>query len=169
VEQDRYVQCRNRVEERRELRRVERLTFDVGVDLNRTEAQVANGALQLPDRGVDLVHRHAGGAANEALGKPRHEIGHLVVRNPREFQRLLRTSNAFDRRIGGVNNLDVPVARRVHHAKPRVKIEQCGHHPFLFLEPGGELQPRVAILRRDDVIENVDLHRNSELGIMSCE
>ena len=43
-------------------------------------------------------------------------------------------------------------------ADKRTKTERSLLCPLLFLEPRSELEAGVSILRRDDVIEDVDLH-----------
>ena len=55
----------------------------------------------------------------------------------------------------------VSLAGGVHRSEPGVQIEQRGHDALLILQThlrGSDLEPRLAIARRDDVIEDVDFH-----------
>ena len=88
-------------------------------------------------------------------------LGHLVVGDSRQLERVGGGGDVLDWRVGGVDDLDVPVACAVHRTKPGVEVEQGGHHALLFLQAHRgrrNPEPRVTISRRDDVIENVNLH-----------
>ncbi len=82
MEQDGNVEVRHFVEDRRERGVVERPSLNIGVDLDGTEAQLPDRAVELIERPLRVVHRKTGGRAKEPVGKARDELRHLVVRDP---------------------------------------------------------------------------------------
>ena len=118
------------IEQRHELRIVQRLSVDVGVDLHSTEAMLTDGAMKLGESGVDVVQRQTRGGANEPLG--------IGKRGPpfrhwrcAEVQRFSGTGKMLHGRIRCVDDLHVTLAGDVHRAEPCVQIEQRGDRQFL--------------------------------------
>ena len=161
MEQDRDIERGDPIEQRHELRIVQRASLHVGVDLHTDKAQLADSSIELRDRSVDVVQRHACSGAGEPVGKSGHEGRHLVVRDARELERLRGPRKLLDGRICRVDDLHVSVAGDVHRSETCVQIEQRGDGAFLILQThlwGRNLESCVAVPRGDDVIEDVDLH-----------
>jgi hypothetical protein len=155
----RHVERGGAIEDWRETWVIQRNAAAVGIDLHAAEAELADGAIELGDRGIDVVHRHTRRGADEPVGISGHQLRHLVVRNPRERQRFAGTADVLDRGIGRREDLDVAVAAAVHRAEARVEIEQRRHRALLILQPElwrRRLLARLVVVRRHDVIENVD-------------
>ena len=150
------------VEQRGDGRVVERPSLDIGIDLDADETQLPNRAIQLTDRGVDVVHRHAGGRAGESVGMACDKFRHFVVGDPRQLQRVSGFGDQLDRRIGDVDDLHVAVAGDVHGSEPGVEVQERRHDAFLILQPhlrGRGFEPRLAVPWCDDMVEDVDFHR----------
>ena len=78
-----------------------------------------------------------------------------------------RSGDALDRRIGCVDDLNVPLTCPIHHAASGVEIEQGGHHALHILEAHlgrRNRQPPLVVPGSDDVVEYVDFHERMALG-----
>ena len=108
-----------------ELRQVERLAGDVGIDQHAARAQRGDGAARLAHRAIHVGETQRRGKSGKALRVLGAQLGHAIVGDARELQPDVRLGDLFDRRVGQRDDLPV-VAVFVHLRKARVKIEQLG-------------------------------------------
>ena len=148
-------------EDRLVLRLVEGPAVDVGEDLHAGGAEMVDGALQLGQRGVGIVHGQRGDEGGETVGVALHDGRHLVVGDPRQVGARGGRGDHLDGWVGKGEDLDVALPA-IHHREAQVEVHEHGdpRHALLQREPRrrhGE-QP-LEVLPRQDVREDVDLHR----------
>ena len=103
----------------------------------------------------------SGQKSGETVRMPGHELGHLVVGDSGQLERVDRIGKALNRWVRHCQDLQVAFAGRVHGPESGVEIEERRHHPLLILQPHlrrSDLETGVAVPGRDDVIEDVDFH-----------
>jgi hypothetical protein len=145
------------VEDRCELRKVERRAGRVRVDLHARCAQVAHGALDLLHGGGGVAHRHGGEKAGEPVRVPIHELGEAVIAGARQLRRGLRTDECLDG--GRAERDDLPVVgERVHQAEACVEVAErwqlhrAAEHALVRSAPLEQFEKP----RRHEVRERVD-------------
>src|SRR5437879_576380 len=160
------VLVRHALEDREELRLVERPAVDVGEDLDALGAELADGAVHLLERGGDVIHRQRGDEGRELPGVLLHDLGHAVVRQPGQLGGLLGTSQKLDG--GHRQGQDLPVlGEALHHAHALVQVPQHRNvHPALELGrerrvPLGDLLHPLEVRLRKDVRKDVELQHYS--------
>src|SRR3989441_7337809 len=160
------VLVRHALEDREELRLVERPAVDVGEDLDALGAELADGAVHLLERGGDIVHRQRGDEGRELPGVLLHDLRHAVVRQPGELGGLLGTSQELDGRHRQGQDLLV-LGEALHHAHALVQVPQHRNvHPALELRrerrvPLGDLLHPLEVRLRKDVRKDVELQHYS--------
>lgn len=165
MEQDRKIELLHALEQRQKLRRIERLAVDVGEHLDAAKPELTDRALHLAERGLDVAHGQAGTRGHKTLRVLRHELRHLVIRDPRGLDGIAWSRDAFDVRSGlGKNLHDLWVL--VHHPEPRLEIgESWIRAPVLrILGSDSRTCPCVALAevsRSQDVREDVDDRHHS--------
>ena len=146
------------LEDRREFRIVERAAVDVGEDLDAAGAQGLDRALHLLERRLDVVHRHRGDEAGEALRVLGDDLRHAVIGDARQLGRALGRGDEFDRRHRQGEDLLI-VAEFLHQPQARIEVVEhgdVGPAPHRRLV-GNDLDHLVEIGFREDVREDVDL------------
>jgi hypothetical protein len=96
----------------------------------------------------------------------RHDGRHLVVGQPGELRRDVGTAHHLQRRIGQGEDLTI-VLVAIHDPEPLVEIHEHrdARHPLLQRHAGRrDTQHPVEVRPREDVGENVDLHRPPVTG-----
>ncbi len=106
----------------------ERFARDVGEQLDAARAERIDGAVDLDERSLDVVHRQRCDEGGEAVGVPAAELRQGVVGHARELRRGRGPGDQFQRRIGERDHLLQPV-ELVEQGEPGVDIPQR-------LEPG---------------------------------
>src|SRR5881396_3193407 len=160
------VPVRHALEDREELRLVERPAVDVGDDLDAPGAELADGAVHLLERGGDVVHRQRGDEGRELPGVLLHDLRHAVVRQPGQLGGLLGASQKLDGRHRQGQDLPV-LGEALHHAHALVQVPQHRNvHPALELRrerrvPCGDLLHPLEVRLRKDVRKNVELQHYS--------
>ena len=89
MEPDRKIERRHPGEKRSELRLIERPSPDVGKDLDSRGPKLGNGAIDLSEGGLGVVHRHRGHETGETIGIFLHQPGHAVVGQARQLRGFL--------------------------------------------------------------------------------
>ena len=160
---DRQVVRGHAGEDRPELGRAQRLAGDVGEDLDAARAEAFHRAVDLGERGLDVVHRQRRDERREAVGVPAAKLGQRVVGEPRELRRLVGGRDQLERRIGEREHLLQPV-ELVEQGEPRIDVPQR-------LEPRergdgdmtrNDLGQAVEIRLGHEMIEDVDDHKQDE-------
>src|SRR6266436_6254335 len=160
------VPVRHALEDREELRLVERPAVDVGEDLDALRAELADGAVHLLERGRHVVHRQRGDEGRELPGVLSHDLSHAVVRQPRQLGGLLGVSQELDGRHRQGQDLLV-LGEALHHAHALVEVPQHRDmHPALELRrerrvPLGDLLHPLEVRLRKDVRKNVEFQHYS--------
>ena len=151
------VVLRHALEDRPEFRRRQRLAGDIGEDLDAAGAKLVDRAVDLGERGVDIVHRQRGDEGRKVIGILAADLGQRVVGHPRELRRLVGRRDQFERRIGEREHL-LQAVELVEQRTPRIDVPQRldarkrGHHRMARNEIG---QP-VEIGLGHEMIEDVD-------------
>src|SRR5882762_6892325 len=160
------VLVRHALENREELRLVERPAVDVGEDLDALRAELADGAVHLLERRRHVVHRQRGDEGRELPGVLPHDLRHAVVRQPRQLGGLLGTSEELDGRHRQGQDLLV-LGEALHHAHALVEVPQHRDmHPALELRrerrvPLGDLLHPLEVRLRKDMRKNVEFQHYS--------
>ncbi len=127
VQEDRPVEALGGLEDRLELRVVQRRAVDVGVELHADGAAVGREQpLELGHGGVGRVHRQGGQKAGEAVAVARDQVGQAVVGQPREVGHRLGAAHRLQRRHPQRDHLPV-VVEPVHDAEPLVEVIDAGN------------------------------------------
>ena len=160
VQPDGAADLRHALEDRQEVRLVQRTAVHVRKHLDSRRAEVADGAVDLPNRRVRVVHRHRCDKPGETAGMPRHRCGHGIVGDSRQLRRLLGRAKRFKGRRGEAQHLHV-VVEQIHHPEPLVQIDhgRDSTHAFLHIRSArGHGRHPIEVRGRKDVAEQVDLH-----------
>src|SRR3989442_682871 len=179
VEPDRQPARRHTVEERRPLGLVERPPVDVGEDLDAGGAEPVDGAVDLSQGGVGVVHRQGGDEAGEAVGMLRDQLGHAVVREARQRRGRVRAGERLDRRRREREDLDVTLVP-VHDPEAlleerfRIMDRYEGYVQVLTLASppiealaGPDAAPALARLANDGMAELVAKHPDRFPGFVA--
>src|SRR3989475_4409140 len=160
------VLVRHALEDREDLRLVERPAVDVGEDLDALGAELADGAVHLLEGGRHVVHRQRGDKGGELLGVLPHDLGHAVVRQPGQLGGLRGISQELDGRHRQGQDLLV-LGEALHHAHALVEVPQHRNvHPALELRrerriPLGDSLHPLEVRLRKNVRKNVELQHYS--------
>src|SRR5438046_3900519 len=163
------VPVRHALEDREELRLVERPAVDVGEDLDAPGAEVADARVHILERGSDVIHRQRGDEGRELPGVLLHDLSHAVVRQPGQLGGLLGTSQELDGRHRQSQDLLV-LGEALHHAHALVQVPQHRDvHPALELRrerrvPLGDLLHPLEVRLRKDVRKDVELQLYSSFA-----
>jgi hypothetical protein len=164
VHPDRPVELRHAREHRLEARVVGRAAVHVRVDLNAERAQLADRPVDLGQRGIDVVDRHAGHEAEEGVGPIAHQLGQRVVGQPGQLDGLGGPTERFDRWCRETDDLRV-VLERLDHAQALINVVERADRRRPLEQVGrplrGDLLEAVVVGPREDVAEGVDLHSAS--------
>src|SRR5947208_10684608 len=160
------VLVRHALEDREELRLVERRAGRGGEDLDAPRTELAEGAVHLLEGGGEVIHRQRGDEGGELRGVLLHDLSHAVVRQPGQLGGLLGTSQKLDG--GHRQGQDLPVlGEALHHAHALVEVPQHRSvHPALELRrerrvPLGDLLHPLEVRLRKDVRKDVELQHYS--------
>src|ERR671915_327299 len=158
---NRPVELGHAGEQRLEAGIVEWQAVHVRVDLDAEGAELPHGPVDLPERGVHVVHRQTGDEADERLRARAHQLGHLVVRQAGEVGRLGRLAQRLERRRRQADDLRV-VVEGLDHAQPLVDVPERADRGGALHEVRGPLarallEP-VEVPLRQYVAERIELH-----------
>ena len=173
MQQDRLAGFGDDIEDRQELRLVERHAVGVGGELHRIGA-VLQGALGLLGGSLRRVHRQQRRPADEMLWMFRGHFGEAVIGDLRHLRRLLRAPQPLDRRQAVGQHLRI-VFELLDDAQPQIEIGQrrnAAHALAEILRSRRRLQQRVVIALREKVIEGVDIAhaaRSPSVLLKSCQ
>ena len=120
---------------------------------------VLHRAVDLGERGLDIVHRQRGDEGREAVRMLAAEGGQLVIGDARELRRAIGRRDQLERRIGKRNDL-LQVVEFVERGEPRLDVPQRleprkGGDRHV---PGNKVGQAVEIRLWHEVIEDVDDH-----------
>ena len=154
---DRQIELDHAFEDRPEFRRAERLAGDIGEHLDAPGAQVSHRAVDLLQRGVDVVHRQRRDKGWKALRMPPADVGKTVIGDARQLRGALGRPQQFERRIGERQHLAV-VAELIEQLESRVEVPQRRQ---LGKRGGGrvirhELPQFLEVSRRQEVVVDVE-------------
>jgi hypothetical protein len=159
MDPDRQVVFRHAAKDRAELGQAQRFPKYVGEYLDAARAERPDGAIDFRDTGRDVVHRHRGDEAGEAVGETPAELGQPIIGDARQFRRALRRPQDLDRRIGQRQDLLISV-ELIEEAQPRLDVPQRRQ-----LGKGGkgdvagrEVAEPVEDRFRHEVVEHVEHH-----------
>src|SRR5262249_15848075 len=88
MQPDRQVVRGHAPEDRAKLSGRERLAGDIGEELDAAGAEILHGAVDLGERGVDIVHRQRRNESREAIGMLAAQLRQAAVRPRRKLRRL---------------------------------------------------------------------------------
>src|SRR6516164_10058937 len=108
-----------------ELRLVERLSSDIGVDQHTARAEVLDGAVSFRHRAFDGGQAKRRGKGRKTLWIFAAQFRHRVVGDARELQADFGRSDVLDRRIGQRDDLTI-IAELIHLLETGIEIEQLG-------------------------------------------
>ena len=157
MDPDRQVVLRHALEDRPELRCRQRLAGDIGEHLDAACAEVADRAVDLGERGVDIVHRQRGDEGRELVGIPAADLGERVVGEPRQLRRHVGRRDQFERRIGEREDL-LQAVESIEQRTPGIQVPQRldarerGHRRLARNEIGEPIE----IGLRHEMIEDVE-------------
>ena len=117
------VVLRHALEDRPELRCRQRLAGDIGEDLDAAGAKFVDGAVDLGERGLDIVHRQRGDEGREMIGIPAADFGQRIIRQPREIRRPVGRCDQFERRVGERQHL-LQSVELIEQRTPRIHVPQ---------------------------------------------
>ena len=157
------------LEDREELRFVERPAVDAGADLHAARFELSDRAIHFLERGGHVVHRQRGDEGGEFLRPFRDHLRHAVVGDARKLGRELGSADQLGRGQGEGQHLLHVGKFLIEHGNARLDVPehaQAGHalDDPLILGMGLE---HVEVSRRHDVIEDVDLHEKRLSSIES--
>src|SRR6476661_5238561 len=156
---DRQVVGHHALKYRAKLWGRERLARDVGEDLNTAGAETGYGAIDLGQRGVDIVHGQRCDESRKSIGMPAAELGERVVRQTRELRRLVGRSNELERRVGEREHL-LQSVELVEQGEPRIDVPQgleAGKRGERHMA-GNDGAEAIEVRLRHEMVEDVDHH-----------
>ena len=158
MQQDRLAGFGDDLEDRPELRLVERHAVGIGGELHRIGA-VRQRALGFLGGGFRRIHRQQRRPADEMLRVFRHDFAEAVIGDLRHLRRFVRPPQPLHRRQAVGEHLRI-ILERFDDAQPQLEIGQsrdAAHALAEILRSRRRLQQRVVIALREKVIEGVDI------------
>ena len=170
MDPDRQIVRDHAGEDRTILGIAQRRAGHVGEDLDSLGAKLADGAVDLRERGLDVVHRQRCDERRETVRVAAAELGQSVIGHARQIRRLRRTAQIFERRIGEREHL-LQVAELIEEFEPRIDIPKRAQARKG--RRGGvrrsELLQALEVRRGHEVIEDVEHDRGPTTGGRTVE
>ena len=156
---DRQIVLDHASKDRPEFRSAQRLACDMGEDLHAARAQGADGAIDLGERRIDIVHGQGGNKCREMIAMPGADFGKRIVCDPCELGRHIGTGHELERRVGERQHI-LQIPEPLEQPQPRIDVAERrearkGSHGHMARYQTGETPQ---IRGGHEMVEDVDFH-----------